>query len=248
MRIEIDQEQSVGRLTVKLAEECHGDSLPPVTNIHFHNVRQWATPDTTALAGAILAARWSGETLTFGGLKVGTDAAEAILRIVEDARFVQPVDGYRRNLCEGHLDLLVAPAAEACDVLGAARTHRRLTRLVTWSGEFVDPSARSSLDYLAGEVSTNADLLLPAWEVSACLGLLIGGSQLGAIVVPEPDREHLGDFERLAEALRLIGVQLRTATGVPFRMPEPKRVRREWHESPAAAELIEKAGGRKPAR
>jgi hypothetical protein len=41
-----------------------------------------------------------------------------------------------------------------------------------------------------------------------CLGLLVGGLRLGSIVVPQPGRKYGRDFERIAEALRIVGVQL----------------------------------------
>jgi hypothetical protein len=151
---------------------------------------------------------------------------------VEDARFLQPIDGYRRNLCEGRLDLLVAPAAEASCLLSVS-TGEGYARLITWSGEFVQGDLRRSARYLAGEVSTNANVLVPDWEVSVCIGLLMGGLGLGSITVPEPPPEDVHAFERIASALRIVGVQMRTAAAAPatgkvasFGTAEPHRKER----------------------
>jgi hypothetical protein len=234
MRVEITQEPTLGRLTVAMRENCHGDSSPPVDAIRFDGFHESIAPDPAALAAAVIASEWTGEVLDFGPAALSVDAAEAVRLIARDARLVTPIDGYRRNLCEGHLDVLVAPAPMAGSVLSAAPEARVLTRLVTWSGEFVSPLTRSSAGYVAGEVSTNADVLLSAWETSICLGLLFGGARLRSIVTPRPDLRHGRDYERFVEALRIIGVQLRSAdAGRQWRNPSgehpppPKRRSRE---------------------
>jgi hypothetical protein len=146
--------------------------------------------------------------LEFSGFNIGSDVAVAVRLIVPDARFVQPIDGFRRNLCEGHMHLLVSQPSETASVLEASSSKGALTRLVTWSGEFVCSATDSSAGRIAGEISTNADILLPAWETSVCLGLFFGGLRLDAIVVPRPERETACAVERIAGALRIVGVQL----------------------------------------
>ncbi len=93
----------------------------------------------------------------------------------------------------------------------------------------MESSTRSSAGYVAGEISTNADVLLPAWETSVCLGLLFGGAQLAQIAVPDPGDAQAYDFERFAGALRIVGVQL-CAAGGELRLPDS----------------LERARGRKP--
>jgi hypothetical protein len=178
--------------------------------VQFNRLHEKLAPDTAALAGAMIASRWCGEVLEFSGFKVSADIADAVRLIVPDAKFVQPVDGFRRNLCEGHMHLLVSQPGETMSVLEWGRSEGRLTRLVTWSGEFIAQGAVSSAGRIAGEISTNADLLLPAWETSVCLGLLVGGMRLGAIVVPKPNRHDTPDVERIAYALRIVGIHLQT--------------------------------------
>jgi hypothetical protein len=217
MKLEVTQQSAFARLTVRMQENCHGDTTPPVDAVHFNGVNATITPDTAALSAAIVASRWTGEVLEFRSMAIGVDAAEAVRLVAENARFVTPVDGYRRSLCEGHIDVLAAPTTMAGCVLSEEPDPRVLTRLVTWSGEFVSLETRSSAGYVAGEVSTNADLLLPAWEVSVALGLLVGGESLRSIATPHPEAKYAGDLDRFAKALRVLGVQLRTVGAEPLR-------------------------------
>jgi hypothetical protein len=211
VKIDLKQELALGQLTLTMTENCHGDSQPLLDNVQFNRLHEKLAPDTGALAGAMIASRWCGEVLEFSGFKISADIADAVRLIVPDAKFVQPVDGFRRNLCEGHLRLLVSKPEEAASVVESSHWNDGLTRLVTWSGEFVRPATRSSSGRIAGEVSTNADVFLPTWETSVCLGLLVGGLKLGSIVIKQPESEYADDVERIAAALRIAGVQLRIA-------------------------------------
>jgi len=217
VKLDLKQDLALGRLTLTMTENCHGDSQPLVDTIQFNRFHEKVASDTAALAGAMIASRWCGEVIEFSGFKVGSDVAEAVRLIVPDARFVQPIDGFRRNLCEGHLHLLVCQPEEAASVVDSSLSNRGLIRLVTWSGEFVCVATGSSAGRIAGEISTNADILLPDWETSIGLGLLVGGLRLGSILIQQPEEEHVRNVERIAAALRIVGVQLRT---VPARAHE----------------------------
>jgi len=230
VKVEFKHELSLGRLSATLSENCHGDSKPLIDILHFDRLHQKVSPDTAALVGAVLASRWCGDVLELQAMKISVDFGDAIRLLAPDARFVSPIDGYRRQLCEGRLDLMVAPAKFAAMVLATERQDDGLARLVTWGGEFVDQHDHNSAGYIAGEISTNANLLVPDWEVSVCLGLLVGGLGLRSLTVPKPERKHARNFERAADAMRIVGVQLRAAGATP-RLIAPIRFR----EAPADA-------------
>ena len=189
MKLELSQDLAHGRLTIAMVENCHGDSVPLLNAIWFNRFQHKIAPDTATLAAAMVASRWSGECMEFAKLRISPDVAEAIHLMVPDAKFVQPVDGYRRHLCQGHLDVVVASAAQVLQLERPVRPDVDFVRLVTWSGEYVDRTARNSTGYVAGEVSTNANMLLPDWEISVCLGLLVGGLELRSVSVPLPPTE-----------------------------------------------------------
>ena len=214
MKIQFTQDLATGRLTVTMTENCHGDSGPLINTVCFNGMHEKIATETAALAGAIVASRWCGEVIEFDGLKIGPDIGQAIRLIAPEVGFVQPIDGYRRNLCEGHISILTAPASKISSVLPSRGDGGGLTRLVSWGGEFVQQGRSSSAGYIAGEISTNADILLPEWEVSTCLGLLVGGLGLRSVTLPALDAAERREFERIAMALRNVGVDLRTATTV----------------------------------
>ena len=225
MKLEIAHEPAPGRLTVTMAENGHADSRPLIDILHFNRFHEKISPETAALAGAIIGSRWCGDLLELTGLRISVDFGEAIRLLAPNAKFIQPIDGYRRQLCEGRLDLLIAPPELVATVLSIEQEEGGLTRLATWGGEFVDPRDRNSRRYVAGDISTNANLLLPDWQVSVCLGLLIGGLELRSITVSRPERKHMRDFERTAAALRIVGVQLRAAEA-PTRLTAPMQFRK----------------------
>ena len=208
MKLDLKQDLALGCVVLTMTENCHGDSQPLIDTVHFNRFHEKIPPETAALAGAMIASRWCGEVVEFSGFKISSDVADAVRLIVPDAKFVQPIDGFRRNLCEGQVHLLVSQPQEAASVVDSSHSDGALVRLVTWSGEFVCSATDSSAGRIAGEVSTNADILLPAWETSVCLGLLVGGLRLGSIVLPQPEAEHALGVERIAAALQIVGVQL----------------------------------------
>jgi hypothetical protein len=242
VKLELTQNTALGRLELTMTENCHGDGTPVLRNVTFNRFYEKMSTDTAALAAAIIAARWCGEFLEFVNLKLSPDFAEAVQAVVEDARFVQPIDGYRRNLCNGRLDVLAAPAADAAHVLACPPREGGTTRLVTWNGEFVDQHARHSSNHMAGEFTTNANVLIPDWEVSVCLGLLIGGLSLRSITAPQPGPGEAEAHARMARALYIIGVQLVTAemaTPAPDQPPaRPARSRGGTHRTARAAETV----------
>jgi hypothetical protein len=222
VKLTLSQDLPIGRLSVTLAENCHDDSTPLIDVVQFTRFHEAAVADTAALASAIMASRWCGSLLEVEGTRISPDFAEAIRIVVPSADFIQPIDGYRRHLCEGQLDLLLTPAASAASVLALKEPNGGLTRLLTWSGDFVEQQTRESGGYVAGEIGTNATWLLPDFEISVCLGLLVGGLRLRSITLARPDRDDTERFEEVRAALRIVGVQLRPVVIDRTAAPRPK--------------------------
>jgi hypothetical protein len=80
-----------------------------------------------------------------------------------------------------------------------------------WSGDFVTPGTRSSEGFRQGRIFTNAGLVGTETLVSIAIGLMQAGGHCRTLVVPAPDTEDATDYDRVRQALAIVGVALEFA-------------------------------------
>jgi hypothetical protein len=81
---------------------------------------------------------------------------------------------------------------------------------VNWSGDFVETAKRTSAGFQYGSVQTNAQFFADAFSVSVAVGILAGRDRCGTLHVPGAT-DCPKDHRALAEALRIVGIQLAAA-------------------------------------
>jgi hypothetical protein len=197
-------------LTVSSSENCDTDSWPLVSQVVFRRCPGTFDAEMGAIAAAMLFSSYCGAVAEFDEVRVGTDAAKAIRRIVPEIDEVLPVDGRQREISQGTRSIAVIEAAVAFDGSRRFGAVGRSARVITWSGDTVPPGKRDSSTYVCGEVSTNAELVAKRTGISVALGLMIGGRTVRDIYVVPPDPSEQDVFDRIAGGLELVGVKVRT--------------------------------------
>ncbi|MHA1549624.1 MAG: hypothetical protein ACTSYE_11910 [Alphaproteobacteria bacterium] len=208
MKFHLNHHLGRSLLTVVSSENCDTDSWPMVSDIEFRRYEGTPDPEIGAIGAAILFARHCGDIAEFADSKIGVDTARAIRTILPQVEELHPIDGRQRSISQGVSALIVGEARQIMGGSVATADTGRSAQVISWSGDFVDDSARVSTRHVDGGVFTNARLVAGQVSVSAALALLSGGKNVRDIYVPGPSAEEESDYRRIADGLDFIGVKL----------------------------------------
>ena len=209
MKISAKHDKGVNLLLLSAVESCDTDSWPLTPQLQFRHYRSTLDPEYGAIAAAILFARHCGSVVEFDGARISMDAARAIRRMLPEVGELLPINGMKRDISQGVATLIVGEARELFAAGGRAGRIGGPARAITWSGDFVAPSERSSARYVGGDIFTNATLTASSAEISVALALLVGGRCVRDIYVPRPRQSELEDFRRIGAGLEFVGIKLR---------------------------------------
>ena len=194
--------EDIGEARIELQSNSYSDAFPMLRRILLRKIAVDFTSPTTAVATAILTARYCGEVFDFPGVRIGGDYADALRIILGERTNVLGVDGMMRTLTTGELDITVGEAPGGPRLEPADSTP---LLNVDWSGDFVDPRTRSSKGFVFGGIQTNALFFADTTRVSIAMALLAGRERCRNIhVIASSD----AGLETIVRALQVIGVTL----------------------------------------
>lgn len=205
MRYAFSYDPALRQTQIEVSPNCYGDALPLVPRVLFRNVQLDVTSQGAALACAILFEGYCGEVFEVTGTRVGPDYAQAIVSLLDPDSIVQNVDGMQRALSRRELDVVCTlngspldrPASD-----GVPALH------LSWSGDVVDRTRRTSVGSAIAGAHTNALLVATPLRVSAALGLMISGDRCRNLYVCA-DGANRRDIVRLKASLDIVGVSVR---------------------------------------
>lgn len=202
----------LGETQIEVESNCYTDALPLLRRILIRRQEVDIAAQSLALAAAILTVRHVGEQFEFAGLRIGSDYAEAIERVIGRRVVVANVDGLNRAISPGEIDVCCSPATEEARRTAPARMldATPLTS-IAWSGDFVDRTSRRSTGFAFGDYHTNAALFADPARVSIAIGLMHARDRCRTLSVPA-DKDELAGLAPIVEALRIVGVTLELMT------------------------------------
>lgn len=202
-----DREASL--LTLASSENCDTDAWPLVPQVFFRHYQGSLDPDMGAVATAVLFASQCGSVAEFGGARVGIDIARTIRTVAPDIEDVWPMDGKKREIGQGTSSIVVGAIDRIVDGGVDRRAIGKAARVVTWSGDFVTASERTSARHIGGDIVTNALLVAKSTSVSVAIALLVAGRGLRDLFVPKPPKDEAEEFARIARGLEFVGIKLK---------------------------------------
>lgn len=205
MRFNASYLETLGETRVELVSNTYSDAWPMLRRIVFRKLPIDLNAQSLPLAVAVLTRSYCGDMFEFGGMKIGSDYADAIRTLLGPQANIVNVDGFHRSFSTGEVDVMVGRAGKSAPSpahVGSAPLAR-----VDWSGDFVDAESRSSSGFAFGAVQTNAAFFADAFSVSVAVGLLFGRDRCATLHVTETPGET-ADVEVIREALRIVGVTL----------------------------------------
>jgi hypothetical protein len=198
----------LGETQIDVESNCYTDALPLLRRILIRGQEVDLTSQGIALAAAILTAGQIGEQFEVSGLRVGSDYAEAIERVIGHRAIVANVDGLNRTISAGEIDLQCAPARDAAGMPAPERpSDATPLASITWSGDFVDRTVRRSSGFTLGDYHTNAGLFADAARVSIAISLIHARDRCRTLWVPARE-EQMAGLAPVIEALSIVGVTL----------------------------------------
>lgn len=204
------KDEKLAEVRIELSGNCYTDSTPLLPRMVFRKAPVDVSSQSLALAAAILTRTYCGEQFEFVGAKIGNDYAEAIRSVIGRDVNIGNVDGFHRKLSTAELDII---ADEATSYRKSPPKLSNLDSLpltvVTWSGDFVDVTTKSSQEFTFGTYFTNAPLFASKELVNIAIGLIHGRDKCRRLFVR--DSEEGPRFEVLAqikEALRMVSIDL----------------------------------------
>jgi hypothetical protein len=204
-RTELDD--ATGETHIELISNTFSDAWPMLKRITFRKASIDLKAQSLPLAAALLTRAYCGDVFEFEGVRIGSDYADAIQCLFSSRVNVLNVDGANRSFSTGELDFAVSKAGHERAML---RSPGRAPLVqIDWSGDFVDPEARSSQGFAYGGVHTNAQFFADDFTVSVAIGLLMARDRCATLAVAPPARTS-HDLKAVHEALRIVGVALET--------------------------------------
>jgi hypothetical protein len=208
MLFEPSFDAAFGETRIDVSSNCYSDAMPLLRRLCFRRLSVDLQSQSLALALAVLAGRYCGEIFEVTGVRVGGDYAQAIRRLISfEESNVAHVDGMKRSLATGELDVAVARASLSSVGL-EAQGGVPLAR-IDWSGDFVDARTRTSQGFVYGGVQTNAAYFASSLRVSIAVGILFGRDRMRELAVVLDDNDNRSEIGALASALRTTGIELR---------------------------------------
>jgi hypothetical protein len=206
---------AASRLTIEFSASRFDDAVPLVDRVFFEGLRHWPSPPAITLASAILLRRHCGSMLEMQVSEaLGLDVLDAVRVVLGEPVVISPLDPGNRELSVRRIDVNVRGSNpktwNSASLFAADDTV--LTADLLWSGDFVDPTTRSSAGQLLAPVITNAALVAPAGEVSVAAALLLHGLNIRRICIGD----DLPLAASVPEGLELVGIEVVTSPPLPI--------------------------------
>jgi len=204
MHYKASYNETLGETHIDLTSNNYSDAWPMLRRLVFRKMPIDLGAQCLPLATAILTRSYCGDVFDFGGIRVGSDYADAIRTLLPQANIVH-VDGFNRTFSTAEVDVIVNRAGKT----PASPQHAGNAPLarVDWSGDFVNAESRSSRGFAFGAVQTNAAFFADPFSVSVAVGLLFGRDRCGNLYVSHPPADRRL-YETIREALRTVGITL----------------------------------------